>query len=217
MPRVRNTFSILACLAALAGLPSVVCAQALPEPSVFFCGGALNAARIIHHVSGTAATTESLKAIQGRSIAIAHDTNTATVTVGSQTVTIPWTKPAKMICWNQPPGAVVLSSASSVSGDILAVLGAAFQYRKQKPWPADYPAHINFDDTDVYVLQRGRYDYVSIADHHDRHFAKGVYVETCRYQEFYRVDPTTLEVLPYNGCIVGQPVQGLPNALQLPH
>jgi len=217
MLRVHNRFSLLACSAALAVLPSVVGAQPLPEPSAFFCGGALNAARIVHHVSGSAASVESLKALKGRSVAIAHDADTATVTVGSQSVSIPWTKPAKMICVTQPPGAVVLSTASSVSGDTLAVLGAVFQYRKQKPWPADYPAHINFDDTDVYVLQRGRYDYVSITDEHDRHFAKGVYVETCRYQEFYRVDPATLEVLPYNGCLVGQPVQGLPNALQLPH
>lgn len=225
MNRLQISAHALALVFAIGKSPAAATPAPAPTPTptevtVLFCGGALNTARIVQSVAGTTATADTLKTVRNSEIALVHRNHDVLVSRGAVAASVPWTEPSDRICLTQPDGSTILSSATSLSGQLVAMLGAVFHYRNEHPWPTAYPAHIDADDTDVYVTQRGRYDHVFIEDNPKRHFdAKAGNRESCSYQEFYRVDPRTLQVLPFNGCLVGgQLLKGvLPDALHLPH
>lgn len=72
--------------------------------------------------------------------------------------------PTATICPAYPPDAVLLGTATIVSGVTFAALDAALAYHAAHPWPTAHPAHPDDPGTTVYVETRGKYLYVDFAD-----------------------------------------------------
>jgi hypothetical protein len=157
-----------------------------------------------------------LQSLQGSTIALRRSSGRADITAGARRASISWSEGETGVCPSRPAGTVFLPKVASVPGETVAVIAAALQYRRTTSWPTNFPAHAEATDSSAFVSKRGDYDYVEISDSPSAH--RGVPREGCRYSEFYRVNPRTFEVLPYNGCIVGgAALKGiLPAANELP-
>ncbi|HTD33290.1 MAG TPA: hypothetical protein VK665_06500, partial [Candidatus Elarobacter sp.] len=118
----------------------------------------------------------------------------------------------KNVCLSYAPGTVLLSSASSVAGATFSAIAAALAFRATSVWPGQKAAHPDQAGSTVYVEARGAYVYVKFYD--DPSLAGGL--DGCAGEEFYRVDPRTYHVLPYNGCLVGGNSLHLPRIDELP-
>jgi hypothetical protein len=116
------------------------------------------------------------------------------------------------ICAGRVPGprSVILSSGGAVPGASLASLIAVLDRRATQPSTPFGPAHVDRPDTTIALQSRGKYLFVYIDDYN-------VHGQGCVGQEAYRVDPSTYQVLPFDGCFDAHaPVPGFLQSGQLP-
>jgi hypothetical protein len=193
--------------------PAMVSAQSLPPVSATLCGSALNAAKIVHALAGRRPTLDTLKPLVPSTVSVEKSGLQAVVRMDSGPgKVIEWTVPTNPICPSYPQGAILLSEASPIPGEYFAVLGAAFQFRNEHPWPTVAPAHVSASDSFVYVERRGVFYYIALYDN----LARRRSFDDCLNHEYYRVSPNSLDVQPYNGCIVGGQINPFPPASKLP-
>jgi len=196
--------------------PCAAVAEALPPVTESFCAGALNLARIVHALAGATPTQSALQGLESSDLTLTYGASTVSVSHAGRTIVVPWNPPAKRVCLTEPDGVILLATAPTIPGRIVAEAGAVLQYRRgHNPWPVDLQVNVDFAETYFYMEQRGKYEYVSIVDFLLRHTPRTA-IEGCLDEEHYRVDPSTLDVLPYNGCFMSRSPVQLPTVLQLP-
>lgn len=88
---------------------------------------------------------------------------------------------------------VDVRSGGQIPGTSLAALAAVLDHRRGHAWPLG-AAHPDQWESEIRLSVRGSYDYVAILDLPQNAAA------TCRGQEYYRVDPQSFGVRPYDGC-----------------
>ena len=106
---------------------------------------------------------------------------------------------AKRVC-NDVPSAdntVRVADGGALPGVSIAALAAVLDYRQDRPWPLG-SAHEELPDTTISVQSRGRNAYVMISDFRTVFNGGG-----CAREEYYRIDPTTFEVLPSTAASKG--------------
>jgi hypothetical protein len=88
---------------------------------------------------------------------------------------------------------VDVRKGGEVPGTTLAAIADVLDYRHGHVWPLG-PAHPDRWESEIRLAVRGAYEYVAIVDL-PANAASG-----CRGQEYYRVDPRSFGVAPYDGC-----------------
>lgn len=209
-----TTGAVLSAFALPAG---AVAAAPVPPVSSAFCGSSANASNISRALLDNDRTVHGLRRLAMTTVTISRSTPTLEVrradsTASTATSSVPNVAPSAALCPSYLPGTVLLVDAPSVSGATFAALAAALSYRETATWPGAHPAHPDQPGTSLYVESRGPYQYVKFYD--DPNLVRGW--DSCAGQEFYRVDPRTYAVLPYNGCLVGGNALGLPQINELP-
>ncbi|HEY0384187.1 MAG TPA: hypothetical protein VGC72_18505 [Candidatus Elarobacter sp.] len=102
-----------------------------------------------------------------------------------------------------------VQSGDGISGISLIALQAAVEYRSLHPWPLG-AANTDDPNASANVQIRGRYAFVFLSNFTPHELG-------CAGVEYYRVDPATLDVRPFDGCIEGhRPRPDLPGLRQLP-
>ncbi|HEY4441866.1 MAG TPA: hypothetical protein VGN14_15500 [Candidatus Elarobacter sp.] len=217
---LRRIFALTAFVAAPGSLGAVASAEPLPPVRATFCGEALNYARVVRAVAGDAPNRQALDDVKGATVDLEHEPGFVTVQLHSRVMRIASVPTLWADCGGTKNGSA-FATATSLPGGIVADLAAVFAYRERHRWPTEYGAYVEYDDTTLFLEDRGAYQFVSIIDGPDRHRSTmpngdGV-IDSCRYAEYYRVDTRTFDVLPYNGCLVGGALlKMLPDALHLP-
>lgn len=202
---------IAAAVSVLLGLhlSATAWAASVPDVSSSFCGSAANASTIAHALISDARDIAALQNLARTTVAIERSASTMSVRRTDNVdgaLSVNAVAPGTNVCLSYAPGTVLLSNSSSVSGITISAIAAALALRATRPWPGK-PAHPEQNGSTVYVESRGRYLYVKFYDDP----GSAPVIDSCGGEEFYRVDPRTYEVLPYNGCLVGG------NSLHLPH
>jgi len=117
------------------------------------------------------------------------------------------------VCKINPAGTVMLASVSTIPGVDFAALDSVLEFRRLHPWTLG-AAPIDRPSTSINLQTRGRCLFVLITGS-----LKGSPPLSlgCGASEYYRVDPTTFDVRPFDGCVEGhRHVEGLPGIGGLP-
>lgn len=191
-------------------------ASAEPGPvSVAYCGGASNTARVAQVLFGASADGSTLTSMGQSFVTLSRSGAAASISAEGVVRSLSWDPTSKNTCLMRRPTSIVLETASSVPEGPLASIADVLRFREAHPWPSTAPAHIDNSSSSIYVERQGDYDFVYISDDPNSYARKGHLDESCRGQESYRVNLSTLDVKQFNGCVTGG-VRGLPTATQLP-
>lgn len=112
------------------------------------------------------------------------------------------------------PDSETLKTTGSIEAAQIDAFGDVTRYRKSYTWPLG-AVDANPDQVDVAVARHGRYIIVSLADHYLHKGANGAAIFGCAGVEYYRVQTSSGEVLPFDGCVESH-TKVLPRLSQLP-
>jgi hypothetical protein len=210
---VARAASMIVSLVLSCGVSSVA-APEIPAVSSTFCGSSATTSSIVQAIVPPLRSIKVLAALASTEVQLKISGDAFAVRRGdaSGVKIVPAVVPTAPICLSYPPDAVLLETATHVSGAVFAAVSAASDYRAKLAWPGSHPAHPMFPGTTVYVETRGRYQNVTFVD--DPQLIRSW--DSCFGQEYYRVDPATFSVLPYNGCLIGGSEIQLPRLNELP-
>ena len=176
------------------------------------CGSSLDLIRIAN-AAVPERSTSAYRALSSGTIRLDRRAQALRVlSVDGNQATIPTPLEAPRTCTTLPPNTQALSTLSNLRGANIAAFDAVTVYRATHPWPL-IAAAIDDPGTSVDLQTRGRFLFVILTGPRP---ARPTFVG-CGAVEFYRVDPSTFEVRPFDGCIeLHRHVDGLPGIGALP-
>jgi len=125
------------------------------------------------------------------------------------------TEKSKRISCGSVPTTQRAASGASIPASFLLALEAVSGYRIAHPWKNG--ADLQTSDSEVRIRAFKQYFLVLLADQSRSRNAQGQVVSLgCDGFEYYRVSASFDQVLPFNGCVEGGGVRGLPRLTQLP-
>ena len=196
---VRSTVNVNA--AELGSLDYAVCASA-PEVTA------------IAHAFLTRHSADAYRVLASETVHLQRSGSTLHVSAGAgRKATISIANSSDEVCSIRAAGADLLSAASAIPGANIAALDAVLAYRAGHPWPLA-AAPVDEQSTSVHLQTRGRYLFVMLSSSL-KNKPPGL---GCGQVEYYRVDPSTFEVRPFDGCVEAhERAAGLPRIGQLPN
>lgn len=105
------------------------------------------------------------------------------------------------------------SEAAAVDPDYIGPFWDVVAFRKTHSSATAVDANPN--RVDVTLAKYGRFVLVMLADNYPLRDARGLFILGCDGVEYYRVDPASGEVLPFDGCVESHK-RVLPALSQLP-
>jgi hypothetical protein len=183
--------------------------QAVPS----LCGSAVDFAAISNALV-TANSNETYESLAHTTLQLTQASQGIRVSSSSHAdVLIPKLSVAASVCRNRATDAV-LTNATTVPGLDIASFAAVTTFRKTNPWPLT-PAPIEQASTAVQFRTIGRYLFVIVSAAPS---AQSTFSLSCGAVEYYRVDPQTFDVRPFDGCVEAHKhAPGLPGLGGLPN
>lgn len=125
------------------------------------------------------------------------------------------TLPNSAACLTDPQNQTLAGHNDELPARFLGAFQLVEAYRSLHPWPLG-SADVQSASTGVIMEDYDhRYIIVMLSDNSPKYDAQGQRVLGCSGEEYYRIDPASTTVLPFDGCVEGHQ-RVLPSFSQLP-